>query len=98
HEQQHQELLVTDLKHLLSCNPLLPAYIQEPPATGRSAPALSFEQFEGGLVQIGHAGNSFCFDKESPRHRTYTGAFRLANRAVTNAEFLEFVRAGAYEN
>jgi ergothioneine biosynthesis protein EgtB len=98
HEQQHQELLLTDLKHLFSCNPLLPAYVREPAQTLRSAPALSFESFEGGLIEIGHKGDGFSFDNELPRHRTYVHPFRLANRAITNGEYLEFVRAGGYEN
>jgi ergothioneine biosynthesis protein EgtB len=98
HEQQHQELLLTDLKHLFSCNPLLPAYVREPAPTLRSAPALSFESFDGGLIEIGHKGDGFSFDNELPRHRTYVHPFRLANRAITNGEYLEFVRAGGYEN
>jgi ergothioneine biosynthesis protein EgtB len=98
HEQQHQELLLTDLKHLFSCNPLLPAYVHEMAQSLRSSPALSFKSFDGGLIEIGHAGNGFSFDNELPRHRTYTQPFRLANRAVTNGEYLEFVRAGGYEN
>jgi ergothioneine biosynthesis protein EgtB len=98
HEQQHQELLLTDLKHLFSCNPLLPAYVQEMAQPLRSSPALSFKSFDGGLIEIGHKGGGFSFDNELPRHRTYTPAFRLANRAITNGEYLEFVRAGGYEN
>jgi ergothioneine biosynthesis protein EgtB len=98
HEQQHQELLLTDLKHLFSCNPLLPAYVQAEARPPRSSPALSFEAFDGGLCEIGHTGDGFSFDNELPRHRTYTDAFRLANRAVTNGEYIEFVRAGGYEN
>jgi ergothioneine biosynthesis protein EgtB len=119
HEQQHQELLLTDIKHLFSCNPLLPAYARTdggtrtdggaptdgggrpaggaPQTAAASAPALTFESLEGGLIEIGHQGTQFSFDNELPRHRTYTGAFRLASRAVTNAEFLEFVRAGGYD-
>jgi ergothioneine biosynthesis protein EgtB len=98
HEQQHQELLLTDLKHLFSCNPLLPAYVRESATPLRSSPALSFESFDGGLIEIGHEGDEFSFDNERPRHRTYTTAFHLANRAITNGEYLEFVRAGGYEN
>jgi len=97
HEQQHQELLLTDLKHLFSCNPLLPAYVRDVAKAVRSSPALSFESFDGGLIEIGHKGRGFSFDNESPRHRTYIQPFRLANRAVTNGEYLEFVRAGGYE-
>jgi ergothioneine biosynthesis protein EgtB len=99
HEQQHQELLLTDVKHLFSCNPLLPAYVPGQAArSSRSSPTLAFKSFDGGLIEIGHAGHGFSFDNELPRHRTYTQPFRLANRAVTNREYLEFVRAGGYEN
>jgi ergothioneine biosynthesis protein EgtB len=103
HEQQHQELLLTDIKHLFSCNPLLPAYTHEKitreTATPlRSSPTLEFCGFDGGLIEIGHPGDGFSFDNELPRHRTYTDAFGLANRAVTNGEYLEFVRAGGYED
>jgi len=97
HEQQHQELLLTDIKHLFSCNPLLPAYQRDKAAQPRTAPNLEFHRFDGGLVEIGNTGEGFCFDNELPRHRTYTDAFSLANRAVTNGEYLEFVRAGGYE-
>ncbi len=106
HEQQHQELLLTDLKHLFSCNPLLPAYVREGgerAATHAARPAgsssaLTFKSFDGGLIEIGYPGGGFCFDNELPRHRTYTEPFRLANRAVTNGEYVEFIRAGGYEN
>jgi len=97
HEQQHQELLLTDIKHLFSCNPLLPAYTREKTAPARTAVALEFQRFDGGLIEIGHNGDGFSFDNELPRHRTYTAPFSLANRAVTNGEYLEFVRAGGYE-
>jgi ergothioneine biosynthesis protein EgtB len=102
HEQQHQELLLTDLKHLFSCNPLLPVYVRDGATHAsrqavRSSPALSFKSFDGGLIEIGHKGGGFSFDNELPRHRTYTQPFRLANRTVTNGEYLEFVRAGGYE-
>jgi ergothioneine biosynthesis protein EgtB len=98
HEQQHQELLLTDIKHLFSCNPLLPAYARETAQPSNTSPALSFSRFDGGLIDIGHTGEGFSFDNELPRHRTYTNPFQLANRAVTNGEYLEFVRAGGYEN
>jgi ergothioneine biosynthesis protein EgtB len=96
HEQQHQELLLTDIKHLFSCNPLLPAYTHPAAATLHGAPPLSYKTFGGGLVELGHSGAGFCFDNELPRHRAYLNPFQLANRAVTNREFLEFVRAGGY--
>jgi ergothioneine biosynthesis protein EgtB len=103
HEQQHQELLLTDIKHLFFCNPLLPAYTsakitRETAAPLRSSPLLQYCRFDGGLVEIGHRGDGFSFDNELPRHRTYTDAFSLANRAVTNGEYLDFVSAGGYED
>jgi ergothioneine biosynthesis protein EgtB len=98
HEQQHQELLLTDIKHLFSCNPLLPAYARAPAVSSPGSLPLAFRSFAGGLVEIGHPGEGFSFDNELPRHRTYTAAFRLANRPITNGEYLEFVRAGGYEN
>ena len=96
HEQQHQELLLTDIKHLFACNPLHPAYTKQPPQAPRAAPALSFTGYPGGLVEIGHSGAGFCFDNEQPRHRVHLEPFQLANRAVTNAEYLEFIRGGGY--
>jgi ergothioneine biosynthesis protein EgtB len=97
HEQQHQELLLTDIKHLFACNPLAPVYQSSAEPPWRPAPALAFVAQPGGLVEIGHDGADFCFDNEQPRHRLYLQPFQLANRPVTNAEFLEFVRAGGYE-
>lgn len=97
HEQQHQELILTDLKHLFSCNRLLPTYVETPRSPLHGAAPLAFEAFKGGLVEIGHAGENFCFDNELPRHRVYLQPFRLANRPATNSEFREFIRAGGYE-
>jgi ergothioneine biosynthesis protein EgtB len=96
HEQQHQELILTDLKHLFSSNPLQPAYQTQRVETPLAAPALSYRAFPGGLVDIGHAGAGFCFDNELPRHRVHLPAFKLANRLITNGEFLEFVKDGGY--
>jgi len=98
HERQHQELLLTDIKHLFSLNPLLPAYRQRPRQQPTRALPLRYVSFEGGLTEIGHAGAGFCFDNELPRHRALILPFRLANRPVTNGEYLEFVRAGGYED
>lgn len=96
HEQQHQELILTDLKYNLAVNPLRPAY-HAPPRTDASPPApLHFLGFEGGLTEIGFAGPGFAFDNERPRHRVYLRPFRLASRPVTNGEYLEFVEAGGY--
>ncbi|HEX3845132.1 MAG TPA: ergothioneine biosynthesis protein EgtB [Steroidobacteraceae bacterium] len=97
HERQHQELLLTDIKHLYSLNPLLPAYREPPPPPRPLRPApLRYLRFEGGITGIGHAGPAFCFDNELPRHRALIAPFRLANRPVINGEYLEFVRAGGY--
>ena len=98
HEQQHQELILTDVKHLLSRNPTYPAYLDSPlPASGPVAP-LAWIEFDGGLAEIGHAGDGFGFDNESPRHRQYLAPFALASRLVTNGEYLEFVEAGGYRD
>jgi ergothioneine biosynthesis protein EgtB len=97
HEQQHQELLLTDIKHLLSCNPLQPAYRDEPlPVSSSSAPPIRFIAFEGGVHEIGASGKHFCFDNETPRHRTLVEPYSLADRLVTNGEYLEFIRDGGY--
>jgi ergothioneine biosynthesis protein EgtB len=98
HERQHQELLLTDIKHLFSLNPLLPAYRQLPRRQRARTVPLRYLRFEGGLTPIGHAGKGFCFDNELPRHRALVMPFRLANRPVTNGEYLEFVRAGGYDD
>jgi ergothioneine biosynthesis protein EgtB len=95
HEQQHQELLCCDIKHALWTNPLHPAY-----AEGRkfksSAPSLRWLSFPGGLAEIGHAGQDFAYDNESPRHTVFLQPFAFASRAVTCAEYLEFVEDGGY--
>lgn len=98
HEQQHQELLMTDILHLFYQNPLTPAYkASEPLGVGRDpAVELSFLSFDGGVHDFGHAGTSFAFDCEGPRHRRLVEPFRLANRAVTNGEWIEFIEAGGY--
>jgi ergothioneine biosynthesis protein EgtB len=99
HEQQHQELILTDVLHLLWCNPLKPAY--SPPsdaadAAGTGSPPLQWIAFDEGIVDVGHEGDSFAFDNETPRHRQYLNAFSLASRPVTNCEYLAFVDDGAY--
>ncbi|HCE08449.1 MAG TPA: ergothioneine biosynthesis protein EgtB [Oxalobacteraceae bacterium] len=98
HEQQHQELMLTDVKHLLSTNPLKPAYADAPLAANAAATALDWRVFEAGVVEIGHHGAGFCFDNETPRHRQFVERFALASRLVTNGEFLAFVEAGGYGN
>jgi len=98
HEQQHQELMLTDVKHLLSCNPLYPAYADDALPDAIEPPALAWLDFEGGLAEIGYNGRGFCFDNELPRHRTYVAPFALASRLVTNGEYLAFIEAGGYRD
>jgi ergothioneine biosynthesis protein EgtB len=95
HEQQHQELLVTDLKYNLGANPLRPAYraLSRPRL---ATPPHAFVEFSGGVVEIGHAGPAFAFDNERPRHRVALAPYALGSRPVTNAEYLDFVEAGGY--
>jgi ergothioneine biosynthesis protein EgtB len=97
HEQQHQELILTDVKHLLAQSALYPAYTQAPPRPARP-PAAGWVDFGGGLADIGHDGDGFSFDNELPRHRQYLQPFALAARLVTNGEYLEFVEAGGYRD
>ncbi len=98
HEQQHQELMLTDVKHLLAQNALLPAYFDAPfVASAVAAPARpAWLRFDGGLAEIGHDGAGFCFDNELPRHRQYVAPFELATRLVSNGDYLAFVEAGGY--
>lgn len=99
HEQQHQELILTDVLHLFSCNPLKPAYapqraLADPPRG--DAPDLEWIGFDEGVVEIGYQGSGFAFDNETPRHRQYLNAFQLASRLVTNDEYRAFIEDGAY--
>jgi len=96
HEQQHQELMLTDVKHLLAQSELLPAYLDEALPVAGAAPRLEWIAFDGGLTDIGHEGGSFCFDNELPRHRQYVAPFALSSRLVTNGEYLAFMQAGGY--
>ena len=96
HEMQHQELLVTDLLHGLSFNPLLPVYKEPEPLPVTSEVALTYTQHAGGLVEIGHEGQSFSYDCEGPRHKTYLYPFEMADRPVTNREWIAFMEDGGY--
>ncbi len=103
HEQQHQELLVTDVKHGLWTNPLRPEYRKggtwgTGPEEGRTQGAgpLSWKNFHGGLHLIGSDNVGFAFDNEGPRHQVYLAPFRLASRLVTNREYIEFMEGGGY--
>ncbi len=97
HEQQHQELIVTDIKHVLSCNPLYPVYLPRARAAS-SVPPMEWISFPEGVYWVGYEGNGFCFDNEGPRHRQFVQPFQLASRLVTNGEYLEFMQDGGYEN
>ncbi len=97
HEQQHQELLVTDIKHVLAQNPLYPVFRNAAPETETSAvSAERFIEFEEAIVAIGHEGSGFSYDNEGPRHRALVGPFALSNRLITNGEYLAFMEAGGY--
>jgi ergothioneine biosynthesis protein EgtB len=96
HEQQHQELILTDVKHLLSLNPLKPAYQKQWPLTPISARKRGWIPFAEGLYEIGHGGAEFCFDNETPRHRVWLDAFQLATHPVTHGDFIEFIEDGGY--
>jgi ergothioneine biosynthesis protein EgtB len=98
HEQQHQELLLTDIKHAFWCNPLHPVYRDAPAVVAERKPlSMRFMPGREGPVDIGHpAGNGFAYDNETPRHRTWLPAHALANRLVTNGEYLAFIREGGY--
>lgn len=97
HEQQHQELILTDILHLFSCNALRPAYHDDLPAPGASpAPPLAWAYFEGGKREIGHAGPGFAYDNETPRHPVLLAPFELANRCVTNGEWRAFMDDRGY--
>jgi ergothioneine biosynthesis protein EgtB len=97
HEQQHQELLLTDIKHLFSRNPLFPAYQAHRPSSVFATP-LRWHKFAGGVTEIGHAGSGFSFDNECPRHRVFLQPYGLASRLVTNGEYASFIAAGGYKD
>jgi len=96
HEQQHQELLLTDVKQVLFVNPLEPAYDSLPRPPSRAAAPLEFIRRSGGIAEIGAKNEEFCFDNETPRHRVLIGDHAIASRLVTNAEYREFIRADGY--
>ena len=96
HEQQHQELILTDIKYNLAVNPLHPVYHAIALPRGSAPRPLDWREHRGGLVPIGYDGSGFAFDNEGPRHTVYLRPFRLADRLTTNGEFLEFIEAGGY--
>jgi ergothioneine biosynthesis protein EgtB len=95
HEQQHQELILTDIKHAFFSNPLLPAYRSDA-ALPRAATAPECVSIPGGVSLIGHDGSGFAFDNESPRHQVLLRPFRIASRPVSNAEYRAFIADGGY--
>ncbi|HXQ58730.1 MAG TPA: ergothioneine biosynthesis protein EgtB [Acidimicrobiales bacterium] len=97
HEQQHQELLLMDIKHVLSCNPLQPAYATVTVAEPSAQAPVRWIEHDGGLFDVGHDGTGFAFDNESPRHAVHLEPFALAGRAVTCGEWMAFIADGGYE-
>ena len=97
HEQQHIELLATDMKHAFWTNPLHPAYFEGALSVGPAAPAIEWVEYSGGMVETGHPGGGFAFDNELPRHKEFVEPFQLASRPVTCEEFLDFINCGGYE-
>jgi ergothioneine biosynthesis protein EgtB len=98
HEQQHQELILTDIKHLLSLNPLAPAYTRGTAPAANEAPIeRQWVDFTAGVREIGYDGTGFCFDNEQPRHKVWADGFRLATRPVTNREWLAFIADRGYD-
>ncbi|MBN9669778.1 ergothioneine biosynthesis protein EgtB [Roseibium aggregatum] len=96
HEMQHQELLVTDLLHAFSYNPLLPVYRDPKPVEVASTRFETWTSHDGGLVEIGHDGDGFAYDCEGPRHKVWLDPYRLSDRPVTNGEWLAFMEDGGY--
>jgi len=98
HEQQHQELLLTDIKYILGHNPLFPAYNENYPSENPENENLEMISFPEGIYEIGFEGEGFCFDNELNRHKIFLNDFEISNRLVTNAEYLEFMNDGGYED
>ena len=98
HEQQHQELLLMDIKHVLSRNPMRPVYVPERrgPRDGAAPPKAGWIEHAGGVAEIGHTGSGFGFDNEFPRHRVFLTPFALADRPVTCGEWMSFIEDGGY--
>ncbi|MFD1142041.1 ergothioneine biosynthesis protein EgtB [Larkinella insperata] len=99
HEEQHQELLITDIKYILGHNPLLPAYPTD--YSKPKVPTIAGEQWisqDEGIYPIGYAGNGFCFDNELGRHKVYLAPYRIRQQLVSNREYLDFIQAGGYQD
>lgn len=100
HEQQHQELLMTDIKYILGNNPLFPAYgnAPEPKINFNNSDKEAFVKIEAGIYEVGFEGEGFCFDNELKRHKVYIDACEVSKDLITNGEYLEFINAGGYRN
>ncbi len=98
HEEQHQELLYTDIKYILGHNPLFPAYNKNGETIKRKNSTGEFISIAEGLYEIGYEGNGFCFDNELCRHRVYLQPFKISSELVSNGEYMEFMQAGGYNN
>jgi ergothioneine biosynthesis protein EgtB len=96
HEQQHQELILMDIKHVLSCNPLDPIFADSATGVHEPPPPRAWWQHPGGLCMIGHDGTGFAFDNEGPRHRTWIEPYRIANGLVTAGDYIAFLDDGGY--
>ncbi len=97
HEQQHQELLLTDIKHVLSLNPFHPVYSKNIFKNSKKTAALKWIRFEEGIYEIGTNGKEFCYDNETPLHKDYLTSFYIASRLVTNQEYINFIEDGGYK-
>ncbi len=98
HEQQHQELILMDIKHVYAMTPLLPTYADLTPSPRMTATPARFIEFRGGLSEIGHSGDGFSFDNEGPGHKVWLEPYAIMDRLVTCAEYLAFVEDGGYRN
>ncbi len=98
HEEQHQELLYTDIKYILGNNPLFPAYKKDVFKILQNSSAGSLIAIDEGIYEIGYTGNNFCFDNELGRHKVYLPEFKIVRNLVTNGEFIEFIEAGGYND
>ena len=97
HEQQHQELMLTDIKHVLSCNPIFPAYQRTNDSVAEENVPLDWIDGRNGVQQIGFAGDGFSFDNEQPRHKVFAHPHQLSSRLISNAEYLEFINDDGYQ-
>jgi ergothioneine biosynthesis protein EgtB len=97
HEQQHQELILTDLKYMFAQNPLYPVYRELDLSGGENPGALNWLSFEEGIYEIGNTGDEYTYDNEHPRHRKFLEPYKITDRLITNAEFMEFMDDGGYE-